>query len=77
MGTDSKTRDGVILLGRLIGIQDGKLLLERDLRERLEEADAQALEFKAEIDEYIETHQIDTADDDSPQYSDAYDALPT
>jgi putative flavoprotein involved in K+ transport len=52
-------RDGVVLLGRLLAYQDGKLLLSPDLHENLLRADRAEGELIKMIDRFIENNGID------------------
>jgi putative flavoprotein involved in K+ transport len=46
-------RDGVVLLGRLTGVSDGKIELAPDLQDSLAFADKSSDDFKAEVDEFV------------------------
>jgi putative flavoprotein involved in K+ transport len=67
-------RDGVVLLGRVQGGQDGALRLAPDLKENLAKAD----EFEAQIlklvDRYVEQSGLDAPQETLPQLRDGYAA---
>ena len=46
-------RDGAVLLGRLLGIHNGKLKLAPDLRDNLANADRHEADFVRAVDEYV------------------------
>ncbi len=53
------SRDGIILLGRLRGYADGKLVVAPDLKENLSRADAFAADAIRQIDTYIQKASLD------------------
>ena len=57
--------DGVTLLGRLIGIEDGNAVFDADVEARLVEADDAARDFVRRVDEYIQQSGVATADEDT------------
>jgi putative flavoprotein involved in K+ transport len=57
--TYTLARDGVVLLGRLKGIQDTTALFAPDLAARLAEGDAQAHRFLGTIDDHIRAQGLD------------------
>jgi putative flavoprotein involved in K+ transport len=59
-------RDGVVLLGRLQGIRDGKALFAPDLAARLAEGDAQARRFLGTIDDHIREQGLDAPAQEFP-----------
>ena len=67
-------RDGVVLLGRVQGGQDGALRLAPDLKQNLAKAD----EFEAQIlklvDRYVEQSGLDAPQETLPQLRDGYAA---
>jgi putative flavoprotein involved in K+ transport len=67
-------RDGVVLLGRLLAYQDGKLLLAPDLHENLARADRAEGELIKMIDRYIEKAGIDAPFEERPAMSDGFSA---
>jgi putative flavoprotein involved in K+ transport len=67
-------RDGVVLLGRLLAYQDGKLLLAADLHENLARADRAEGELIKMIDRYIEKVGIDAPQEERPAISDGFSA---
>jgi len=58
--------DGIVLLSRVQGVENGRLLLGSDLYERLENADRAAKEFMQTVDAYIEREGIDAPPPDPP-----------
>jgi putative flavoprotein involved in K+ transport len=67
-------RDGVHLLGRITGFQDGSLLLAPDLKENLDKNDQAELRIIHTIDEYITRNGISAPEESLPAYRDGYDA---
>jgi putative flavoprotein involved in K+ transport len=65
-------RDGVILLGRLQGISEGKVRFASDLRENIARSDEFAIDSCKAVNEYIQTNGIDAPAEDIPQYTQAY-----
>ncbi len=59
-------RDGVALLGRLQGIQNGKAVFAPDLAARLAEGDAQARRFLGSIDDHIREQGLDVPQEGFP-----------
>jgi putative flavoprotein involved in K+ transport len=47
-------QDGIVLLGRLAGIEDEELILADDLNQHIRYADQESAEFKQHVDAYIE-----------------------
>src|SRR5215218_637572 len=60
--------EGVVLLGRLCGIHDGKLFLAPDLAENLQWGDEQAMGTLRAIDDHIREQELDTPAADLPDY---------
>jgi putative flavoprotein involved in K+ transport len=52
-------RDGMILLGHVRTVQDGRIILAPDLKENLAKADKAAADFKRGVDEHIVKNGID------------------
>jgi putative flavoprotein involved in K+ transport len=67
-------RDGVVLLGRLLAYQDGKLLLAPDLQENLLKADRAEGELIKMIDRFIENTGIDAEQEERLALSDGFSA---
>jgi putative flavoprotein involved in K+ transport len=67
-------RDGVVLLGRLLAYQDGKLLLSPDLHENLLRADRAEGELIKMIDRFIENNGIDAEQEERLALSDGFSA---
>jgi putative flavoprotein involved in K+ transport len=67
-------RDGVVLLGRLLAYQDGKLLFAPDLHENLARADRAEGELIKMIDRYIEKNGINAPEEERPVLSDGFRA---
>lgn len=59
-------REGVVLVGRLQGVYDGKLFFASDLAANLSWGDAQALSFLRTIDDHIREKGIDAPAEDPP-----------
>lgn len=67
-------RDGVTLLGRLVGVDGGKIKLAPDLKEKLTKADRfEARQLRA-IDKYIARNHLDAPPETLPKLRDGYDA---
>jgi putative flavoprotein involved in K+ transport len=47
-------RDGVVLLGRLNGVEDGMIRLAPDLHDNLAAADRSEMDFTKAVDTYVE-----------------------
>jgi putative flavoprotein involved in K+ transport len=69
-------RDGVILLGRVLDVQDGVLILASDLNDHLAEADQFEARATQEIDQYIADRRIDAPVGRLPNLRDGFDAPP-
>ena len=66
-------RDGVVLLGRLEGIDAETVTFASDLHENIGASDEFALGFCTAVDEYIEANGLDAPVEEIPRYSDAYE----
>jgi putative flavoprotein involved in K+ transport len=66
-------RDGVVLLGRLKGVSDDRIMLEPDLHDNLAKADNFELELIKMVDSYIEKAGLDAPEEDLPQHQDGYE----
>jgi putative flavoprotein involved in K+ transport len=55
-------QNGMVLLGRLIGAQDGKIQLAPDLSENLADADKASDDFKRDVDAFIRATGMDAPD---------------
>jgi putative flavoprotein involved in K+ transport len=60
--------EGVVLLGRLLGIQDGTITLAPDLAENLAAGDKQAMGTLQAIDDHIREQRLDALAADPPNY---------
>jgi putative flavoprotein involved in K+ transport len=65
-------RDGVVLLGHLRKVQDGKVLIASDLNETLAKIDQSEVEMLNRIDEYIAQNGLDAPEETVPVLRDAY-----
>jgi putative flavoprotein involved in K+ transport len=65
-------RDGVILLGRSSGIQDGKAYFAPNLMENLARSDKGEIEILKLIDDYIADHGLDIPEEKLPVLQDGY-----
>jgi putative flavoprotein involved in K+ transport len=66
-------RAGVTLLGHVIGIEDGHILLNPDLKASLAVSDKFAADLGAAIDAYIQKMGIEAPEEVFPNPRDAYD----
>jgi putative flavoprotein involved in K+ transport len=62
-------RDGIALLGRVQGVQGGKITLAPDLNENLARADKFEADLVTRIDAYIEKHGLDVPPEALPALS--------
>jgi putative flavoprotein involved in K+ transport len=67
-------RDGVVLLGRMQGVKDGKITLAPDLKENLAKTDKFEADLLKRIDGYIEQNGLDAPKGNVPELRDGYDA---
>lgn len=67
-------RDGVVLLGRLEGVEGGKIRLAPDLKEKLAAADKFEADRLRVIDKYIEQNALDAPPEKLPVLRDGYAA---
>jgi putative flavoprotein involved in K+ transport len=65
-------RDGVVLLGHIADVQEGKIMLAPDLMENLAKVDKFEAEIVKLIDGYIEKSEPDAPRDSLPQLRDGY-----
>jgi putative flavoprotein involved in K+ transport len=65
-------RDGIILLGRLRGFEDGRLIAATDLKENLANADKVAAEMQKMIDGYIARFGVNAPQEEVPLLEDGY-----
>jgi putative flavoprotein involved in K+ transport len=65
-------RDGVVLLGHLLGYQDGLLCVAPDVKDNLARADQAEQFLLKSIDDYIQRAGIDAPEDHPPVLTDAY-----
>lgn len=66
-------RDGVTLLGRLEGVNDGRILLAADLKQNLASTDKFESDFVKNIDEFIEKTGISAPIETLPTLRDGYE----
>jgi putative flavoprotein involved in K+ transport len=66
-------RDGVVLLGHIQSVQEGRIVLAPDLKENLAKADKFEADFIKEIDNYIEKNGLDAPIETLPELSDGYE----
>src|SRR5690606_27635255 len=59
-------RDGMHLLGRIDGVENGVVCLAPDLHDRLADADAADLSFRRAVDAFIEDTGLDAPPDPLP-----------
>ena len=67
-------REGVQLVGRVMGVKDGRLVLAPDLKENLARSDQFELNITRAVDEYIAREGIDAPEETLPFLRDAYEA---
>jgi putative flavoprotein involved in K+ transport len=65
-------RDGVKLLGRLIGAENAKIKLAPDLKESLARSDKAEADITAMIDQFIDKNQIYAPEETLPKHQDGY-----
>jgi putative flavoprotein involved in K+ transport len=68
-------RDGVILLGRMLDVKDGKVWLGTDLKENLAKADQFEVNILKMIDAYIAKNGIEAPEEILPVLRDGYDQM--
>ena len=66
-------RDGVQLLGRIVGAQDGRVALAPGLHENLAKVDKFEADLVKLLDEYILKNGLDAPEETIPQLRDGYD----
>jgi putative flavoprotein involved in K+ transport len=67
-------RDGVLLLGRIQDVQEGRMVLAPDLKENLAMGDKVEAELVEAIDTYIEKSGMDAPTETLPELRDGYEA---
>jgi putative flavoprotein involved in K+ transport len=67
-------RDGVILLGHLQGVDNGRIRLAPDLQENLAKADKFEADFVKAIDDYIVKTKMNVPEERLPVLTDGFDA---
>ena len=67
-------QDGVVLLGRLEGVQDGKIMLAPDLMENLAKTDKFESEVVKLVDGYIKQNGLAAPEEDLPQLRAGYES---
>jgi putative flavoprotein involved in K+ transport len=65
-------RDGVILLGRIQGVEDGSIVLAQDLKENLARADRFEDDFVKSVDEFIAKNGLDAPEEVLHKLGDGY-----
>jgi putative flavoprotein involved in K+ transport len=65
-------RDGVVLLGHLLGADNNRIVLAPDLKESLAKADRAEAEILRMVDAYIERSGLDVAAEELPALDDGY-----
>jgi len=65
-------RDGVVLLGRIQAVYDGRVTLAPDLKENLAKADQFEADFVKTVDEFIARNNIEAAEETLPQLRDGF-----
>ncbi len=66
-------RDGVVLLGRIQGVQDSTIKLAPDLKENLTRIDKFEAELVKMIDDYIERNRLDAPEERLPNLRDGFE----
>jgi putative flavoprotein involved in K+ transport len=66
-------RDGVVLLGRLEGVENGLVKLKGDLHENLDAADRAEAEFVKSVDTYVARTGMEAAEETLPLLRDGFD----
>jgi putative flavoprotein involved in K+ transport len=64
--------DGVTLLGRIQGVERGRVVLALDLRENLARADKFEEDFVKTVDEFITKNGLDAPEEMLPKLQDGY-----
>ncbi|MEH1842093.1 MAG: NAD(P)-binding domain-containing protein [Nostoc sp.] len=67
-------RDGVVLLGRIQSVYDGKIVLAGDLKENLAKADKFEVDLLKDIDDCIEKNGLDIPKENLLNLRDGYDS---
>ena len=67
-------RDGVVLLGHIQSVEEGRIFLAPDLKENLAKADKFEADIAKAIDDYIERNELDFSLEALPELSDGYQA---
>src|SRR5215467_4699737 len=65
--------DGVVLLGRIQDVHDGKVMLAQDLRENLARADKVEADFVRSVDEFVAKNDIRAPEELLPVLRDGFD----
>ncbi len=65
-------RDGVKLLGHILGAQDGKVMFKPDLKENLAKTDKAEIDIIATIDRYIDVNGVNALQETLPDLQDGY-----
>ena len=66
-------RDGVMLLGHLQGVDNGKIILAPDLKESLANADKFEADFVKAVDDYIARTKMEVSEETLPILRDGFD----
>jgi putative flavoprotein involved in K+ transport len=67
-------KDGVVLLGRIQGMQEDRITMAPDLKENLAKADKAEADFVIQIDEYIQKTGLDAPLETLPKLKDGFEA---
>ena len=67
-------KDGVVLLGRIQGMQEDRITMAPDLKENLAKADKAEADFVIQIDEYIQKTGLDAPLEPLPKLKDGFEA---
>ena len=67
-------RDGVVLLGRMQTVTDGRILLAHDLKDNLAKADKSEADFVKNVYEFIAKNELDFPEETVPNLRDGYNA---
>jgi putative flavoprotein involved in K+ transport len=76
MALQQLARDGIVLLGRLTGVERGRFLFADDLAGNVGAADAFAARFRAQVDGYVGSQPAGVPDPDTDPAERPLDAVP-
>jgi putative flavoprotein involved in K+ transport len=66
--------DGIVLLGRVQGVTNARIMLAQDLKHNLAKADKFEADFVKSVDEYIAKNGMDVPEETLPKLREGYDA---